>query len=709
MAKIPDYSGRTVNIAQIGTPRLSMNAPDASGLTRGLQQAENGISDAIIKAQNDAKNAALSEADSKLNDWKTRTLFDPEVGVYNLKGQNATNVVNETLPMFDKQVEEIMGGIQNEDVKARFREVAQRHRDSFNLDMNKYEFHETQVAQNEIDASRQASYAQTAVLNYNNPKAIGESLGHGLLSLDSQAQRNGWPAEKTAIEKQKYVSGIHLATIDRLMTENPSEALTRFASVKGAMTPEDQARVEKVLVPQMQKQRGAATVDALLSGNSLDYRMYMPALFGQESNNRQLNSDGTPVTSEKGATGKGQIMQKTGPEAAALAGLQWDENKFKYDVVYNEALSEAYLREQFRAFQDPALALAAYNAGAGSVRQAIRAVGDPRTGEATYDQFLNALPKPEETKPYVTNILKNTPQARQGTPAEGSARFAEVRTEIQKMPAGAEKEAALKQLKGYEDAEDAREAALYDQAAEQVKTAGYDSLTPEMIRSLPADSLGKLVTLDKKLREGVPSTTTPGKLDEFLTMPPTKLGGLSLERDIRPFLSDRDYTTVQSAWQAARKGDGSVQGVAKAENENLNFVMNKAEILTGSSEDATKPENLKKQDQFRAAYNARRDAFVSANKREPTLDEARGLAEMLLLDVKLKGVGTLWGDSGIKLWEAQPEDTVYLSGDMSIDAVPAMERMTIVKELRDNKVQPSEEMIIAAYQEKLRANQLEIK
>lgn len=704
MPTVPSYDGRTVNIQQIGSPSLSMVAPDASGLSQGMNRVENAAIDYVQKERENADTAALLDADRKLNDWKTAAMFDPKTGVYTRKGQNALDITNQTLPGYDKHVEEVMGGLGNEQQKARFKVIAARQREGLSNELNRYEYGERQNWYDEADKASLTGAATSASMYYNRPDQMAGYLNKGLAVIESQGQRKGLPAEAVDQEKQAFTSGVHLSAIDRLMSENPSEALTRYAAVKSSMTVKDQAEVDKVLTPILQKQYGESVADSLLSGGNTDYKAYMPALFQQESGGKQFGKDGQPLTSSAGAVGIAQVMPATGPEAAKLAGVPWDEQRFKTDAAYNACLGEAYCREQFRKFQDPVLALAAYNAGPGRIQQTIDKVGDPRDGSVTHEQFLAALPK--ETQGYVANIMKKTPQA--SPTAEGADRYATAMAAVQAMPAGPSRDAAEARLADFKKVTDAQDKAVYEQAADVIKNGG--EMSPELYRTLSADNLVKLQKLQKNLREGIEPVTVPGKFDEILALPQDKLAALSLERDLRPYLNKSDYKVAESAVLAARKGDGSVQGVAKAENESLKMAMEKAGIRTGTSKDALKPDNLKNQDQFRAAYQVRRDSFVKANGREPTVEEAQGLSEMLLLDVKLKGGGTVWGDSSAKLWEVSPEkaDSVYMENDMDIDSVPASERAAIVAALRAQGVPATEETIVAAYQNKLRANQLEI-
>jgi hypothetical protein len=139
------------------------------------------------------------------------------------------------------------------------------------------------------------------------------------------------------------------------------------------------------------------------------------AMIHQESRGRQFGADGRPLTSSKGAIGRAQVMPGTGPEAAGLAGLPWDENKWRTDASYNTAIGRAYFDKQLQTFGDPLKAAAAYNAGPGAMRRAQQRAaqaGDP----GSWLSFL-----PAETKDYVAKT-----SARSGLAMGGVAEVAAV-------------------------------------------------------------------------------------------------------------------------------------------------------------------------------------------------------------------------------------------------------------------------------------------
>ncbi|RQT19458.1 phage tail tape measure protein [Burkholderia contaminans] len=134
------------------------------------------------------------------------------------------------------------------------------------------------------------------------------------------------------------------------------------------------------------------------------------ALKTQESGNRQFDANGRPITSSKGAIGIAQVMPDTAPEAAQLAGLPWDDKRYRNDAAYNEAIGRAYLNAQLKKYgNNSTLALAAYNGGPGYVDKLLATTSaDGRSMDfrnptgVTETEFVNSL-KPE-TRNYVQRI-----------------------------------------------------------------------------------------------------------------------------------------------------------------------------------------------------------------------------------------------------------------------------------------------------------------
>jgi hypothetical protein len=114
----------------------------------------------------------------------------------------------------------------------------------------------------------------------------------------------------------------------------------------------------------------------------------------QESGGQQFDANGNPLESSAGAIGVMQVMPQTGPEAAEMAGLPWDEQAYYSDPAYNKLIGTAYLSEMLRRYDgDVELALVAYNAG-------------PRRADAYKSGKINFSALPAETQNYVARIMK---------------------------------------------------------------------------------------------------------------------------------------------------------------------------------------------------------------------------------------------------------------------------------------------------------------
>lgn len=113
----------------------------------------------------------------------------------------------------------------------------------------------------------------------------------------------------------------------------------------------------------------------------------------QESGGKQFDNQGRPLRSKAGAVGVMQVMPTTGPEAARLAGVEWDKRAYENDPAYNKLIGIAYLSEMLRRYDgDVELALVAYNAG-------------PKRADAYSKGRINFSALPAETQEYVRRIM----------------------------------------------------------------------------------------------------------------------------------------------------------------------------------------------------------------------------------------------------------------------------------------------------------------
>ena len=122
-----------------------------------------------------------------------------------------------------------------------------------------------------------------------------------------------------------------------------------------------------------------------------------------------------------GARGLMQIMPRTAAAMARELGLKHTQRRLTSDPAYNATLGAAYLTKRLADFDGSyILTFAAYNAGAGRVREWIGRFGDPRDPDVDPLDWVERIPYPE-TRNYVQRVLENVQVYRE---ALGTGRLA---------------------------------------------------------------------------------------------------------------------------------------------------------------------------------------------------------------------------------------------------------------------------------------------
>ncbi|MGO4125723.1 transglycosylase SLT domain-containing protein [Inquilinus sp. YAF38] len=187
----------------------------------------------------------------------------------------------------------------------------------------------------------------------------------------------GWRQSKNQDKADSARAGASADT-SRLL-----EALMGGGKTAPAATPPGVGGSDKLTNALVQSRGGPALGNDVLGDGKLPADMVH-----KESRGNQFAANGKPLTSPAGAIGIAQVMPGTAPEAARLAGVPFDDNRYRTDAAYNEQLGSAYYDAQMSKFGDPELARAAYNAGPGRVDQYVGS-GRPLPAETVQYADLN--------------------------------------------------------------------------------------------------------------------------------------------------------------------------------------------------------------------------------------------------------------------------------------------------------------------------------
>src|SRR5207248_613034 len=102
-----------------------------------------------------------------------------------------------------------------------------------------------------------------------------------------------------------------------------------------------------------------------------------------------------------------QLMPATAAGLASKLQLPYSVDRLTADSVYNLTLGRSYIETMIDEFGGSyPLAIAAYNAGPGRVRQWLREFGDPRGRDISMVDWIEMIPF-SETRLYVHRVLEN--------------------------------------------------------------------------------------------------------------------------------------------------------------------------------------------------------------------------------------------------------------------------------------------------------------
>jgi soluble lytic murein transglycosylase len=141
-------------------------------------------------------------------------------------------------------------------------------------------------------------------------------------------------------------------------------------------------------------------ITALPEGGSVEHPLLLAIV-------RQESAFIPDAMSRVGARGLMQLMPATAADVARKLALQYSLDRLTSDGIYNLVLGRSYLETLLGDFGGSyALAIAAYNAGPGRVRQWLNDFGDPRDARIGMVDWIEMIPF-NETRAYVQRVLEN--------------------------------------------------------------------------------------------------------------------------------------------------------------------------------------------------------------------------------------------------------------------------------------------------------------
>lgn len=567
MPRVPVYdaprvtpsAGTTGAFTTPNTPGAGAIAGDqAQQLGRGAAAAGDAVGRIALDMQAQANDVRVLDAVNQAKERLYDLTYNKDGGYTTLKGVGALErpdgkaLPDEYAEKFDQATSGIAEGLGNEAQRQAFQRAAGGMRVQLIGDTQRHMSGEFRTYQGSVYDGAASNAARDVALNYTD---VGEGgvVERGMRTIDAavraKARLLGQSQEFADVEVRKAQSNAHTLAIGAALERNDvafaDGYLKKFAK---QMDADDLLRVQGLITKEMDLRLADATAGKVVSQIAprlfnTDGDRAFNILIGTESNGQQFDKNGKPLTSSAGAIGVAQVMPTTGPEAAKLAGLPWDEDRYRNDPAYNRALGKAYFAEQLRAFDgDLAKAYAAYNAGPGRVRQEVKDA--KKRGEP--DAWLSNLPA--ETRAYVA---KNMGEYQAGGGQQSMPTIAEVHAQVRaELGPGARPQvlqAALQRsTQQYDDLVKARKAqedeAVSNAMRAVVANGGrFSDLPPAVRAQVPPKDLDNVMNFAARVAKG--DDVTNGALYLKLATQPGYLTGLSENEfyRLRSELSEADF------------------------------------------------------------------------------------------------------------------------------------------------------------------------
>ncbi|MBJ2221063.1 transglycosylase SLT domain-containing protein [Pseudomonas sp. MF7453] len=697
MPRVPTYDTAQVQQQPTRPIQLQGVAPDTTSIAQGLQSFQRGAEILANKSREQADTASIMDADRKLTEWQQNTMFNPEGGVYTRKGGAALDITNQTLGQFEEAQAKIAETLTSEQQKARYAQIVASRRNSLSNELNKYEFAQREQHYDDTAEGQRRSAIQGAALYANDPQQLAYYQAKMNVVEGSEAQRKGLAPELAEQKRLEANTRLNAAVIEQLAARDPMKAKQYFMDNAVSMTADAQLKAASMLKPLIDRQVGVSVgSQAVQDVSSQDNRVFA-SILQAESGGKQFDRNGQPMTSSRGAIGTAQIMPSTGPEAAKLAGVEWDENRFRNDPDYNRQLGQAYFQNLTNDFKSPALAVAAYNAGPGMVNDWINGtnttgknasklkLGDPRTGEISQAEFLDKIPF-KETREYTEKVLGKALQTQE--PSFGQvAQAIDARDDLTADQKSIALKAAKQRIDWQAEQRKQQDAQNLESAWDVVLQGNsWDTIPANTWAALPAE--GRKQIMDYKPGRPTDQEVYYRARDEIVSGNELNLLGM------RAKLSDSDFQELTKLQQDRREKGAEVTSSIGSNDDIFKEALRNAGIDPNAKAGKSDAKSVAA---ARRYVDTQIRALEQDQGKKATPDQVQKVVDRAFIQGDVPGSGFMGMFSSKKrAFEREPGDQVIVR---DIKQIPADEHQQIVEALKRHGRVPNDADILKLFNE----------
>ncbi len=654
------------------------NASSAiAAVGRAQQNSAQAMMDSAAAREEKARKQALLEAAERENRARRDTMDllygkDDKPGLYSRNGKNAMGLEEEYQKQFEAIRQRATAGLQDPDALEELNKSL-NSLDLSNLDnVKRHEQKERIGYTTQLTADKADLAAQKVYLEWNNKDTFQKSLKEAEDAAITMASVQGVDATDKILSAR---SGVYRMRLTAMMNQDDPTAILQAHKIykdaigKGEIHWKDVQDLDRAFSSVLPKAEAYGALREFQGGNTIGARQageIFPAMLQVESGGRHTDASGAVITSSAGAKGIAQLMPATAKEMAKELGI--DPSTWLMPEI-NQLLGQKYFEKMQNKFGDNVLAVLSYNWGPGNVQDHIKEVGDPRTGEVSYDYFLATVPS-DEARAYVPKVM--------AAMGEGSGKIDTFRAQqfqgTLRPEVAKEFMALVEQQNNAIDAQEKqfRQSALDDvfSFVKQNQGNGWTQMPAALrVRASQAGFADRLQTYTGQ--------TSPDMASFLYGLPPKELKDFDLNTpEVRFALSPQDY----ERWK--QKQEKLDDPAAMVSEETRKAIVSRAFDKRGIN-DRTDEGKLAKAS-FNEILDVQIDGFAAQNNgRYPNQAEMQSLVDDLF--VKRRQSIAWWPDK-----EVVPYQVKY-------DDIPKNVRSEIEEELTGRGLPVTEALVIREY------------
>lgn len=215
---------RQGQLQSYGAPEVQYQRP-VQGIGAGLEAVGKVAGDYTEKAIQRGNEVRMIEAQRALDEWETKSLFDPKDGAFSKKGKDAFGTPESVQQSYSQFVEQYKGTLANQDqidafdkmTVQRWGNIAPRVQTHVRQEMDTYSTGQAKAAVE--------SGVNRAALYWNDDKTVEETISSIEGVIEAQGISRGLSAEEIASDKAKAASAARMAQLTMLADRDPRRAL----------------------------------------------------------------------------------------------------------------------------------------------------------------------------------------------------------------------------------------------------------------------------------------------------------------------------------------------------------------------------------------------------------------------------------------------------------------------------------------------------